>query len=230
MDSTSMQEGLFGEAPVTAPTVDSVDRRDFPRSYWVFKRAFDLVFASLALLVLAPIFFLIALAIFVTDGAPIAYAHRRVGKDGKPFNVLKFRTMVRNADKVLQQNPELFAEFQVKFKLEKDPRVTPIGRFLRKTSADELPQLINVVRGEMSLVGPRPIVTAELDRYGDQPFIYEDVMPGCAGEWQASGRSNTSYDERIALDCVYYQRASFWYDLGVLIRTVWAIVRGTGAH
>jgi lipopolysaccharide/colanic/teichoic acid biosynthesis glycosyltransferase len=198
--------------------------------YDFFKRALDFV-ASLALLVLLfPLFLVIALLIVAKDGMPVLFRHQRVGREGKPFQVLKFRTMRNDAEQLLTENPELMKEFAQSFKLEKDPRVTKLGRWLRSCSLDELPQLINVLKGEMSLVGPRPIVEAELEKYGLYADVYLSLKPGCAGLWQCSGRSDTSYDERVHIDVEYAMKASIKYDLSVFFWTIIAIIRRQGAR
>jgi exopolysaccharide production protein ExoY len=198
--------------------------------YMLSKRCFDVLFASIGLLVLFPVFVIVGLLIAAKDGFPVIYRHRRVGRNNQPIYVLKFRSMVKNADEVLKKDPVLYAEFLKTFKLENDPRITKVGSFIRRTSLDELPQLINVIAGDMSLVGPRPIVPDELERYGDQQDVYLAMIPGCAGLWQCSGRSETSYEERVQLDMDYYRSASFWTDLRILGSTILAICRRDGAQ
>jgi hypothetical protein len=144
--------------------------------------------------------------------------------------MLKFRSMVKNAEEVLKRDPVLYEEFKTNFKLKNDPRILPIGKFIRKTSLDELPQLINVLRGEMSIVGPRPIIEKELEMYRDKKDIYLSMKPGCAGLWQCSGRSETSYEERVALDEQYYVTASIRNDIKILVMTFLAILKKEGAQ
>ncbi len=194
------------------------------------KRIFDIVVALLLLVILFPLFVVVGLLIAAHDGFPVIYRHRRVGQHGRTIHILKFRSMVKNAEKVLEADPVLYAEFLKTFKLEHDPRVTKVGAFLRKTSLDEIPQLLNVLAGEMSLVGPRPVVLNELQRYEDREDVYLATFPGCAGLWQCSGRSDTTYQERIRLDLEYYENASFWNDVSILIRTAVAVVAKKGAH
>lgn len=203
----------------------------YPRlPYQVVKRIFDF-FASLsALILLFPVFLIISIAIAFTEGLPVVFKQQRVGKGGKLFYIYKFRTMVKNADEVLKRDPVLWAEFQKTYKLENDPRISRMGRFLRKSTLDELPQLFNVLCGSMSVVGPRPIVEPELEKYGDHQDLYLAMKPGCAGLWQCSGRSNTSYDERVALDSDYYQRAGLRCDLWVIFKTLGAVFTGKGAQ
>jgi len=203
------------------------------RSYKIIKRTFDLVCGLLLLLVLAPLFVFLVYKIR-KDGAPAFYGHTRIGKNGQPFKCLKFRSMRADADKVLKEllstNPEAKAEWDRDFKLRNDPRVTPIGQWLRKTSLDELPQLFNVIRGEMSLVGPRPIVHEELERYGDYTGLYLQILPGMTGLWQVSGRNDTGYEERVALDAWYVQNWSLWYDIAILFKTIGVVINRDGAY
>ena len=192
------------------------------------------VLALLLLLLLSPLLALVAFLIWQRDGAPIFFAHYRVGHDGKMFRCLKFRTMLRDAEPalaaLLARSPEARAEWAHDQKLRHDPRVTPIGDFLRRTSLDELPQLFNVLRGEMSLVGPRPITVAELTRYGRTRWHYLSVRPGITGLWQVSGRNNTSYEERVAFDKLYVERRSAWFDAGILLKTVRVVLARDGAR
>jgi lipopolysaccharide/colanic/teichoic acid biosynthesis glycosyltransferase len=198
-------------------------------SYRRLKRIVDIVVSATALIVLSPVMLIIALCIIAADGTPVIFRQKRIGEDGKTFTMLKFRSMVKNAEEVLKRDPELYAKFQQSFKLENDPRILPIGNFIRKTSLDELPQLWNVLRGDMSIVGPRPIVEKELAMYGDKQDLYKAMKPGCAGLWQCSGRSDTTYEERVALDEQYFVSASIRNDIKILVMTFLAIVRRDGA-
>lgn len=188
------------------------------------KRAFDIVVSVLGTIVISPFLLIIALLIKSSSRGPILYAHKRVGKNGEYFHCYKFRSMVANADQILNRylakNPRARAEWKRNHKLKRDPRVTGIGRFLRKSSLDELPQLLNVMRGEMSLVGPRPIVDEEIPKYGKYFADYILVRPGMTGLWQTSGRSDTSYEKRVRLDAWYVRNWNIWLDIGLLVRTV----------
>jgi len=191
--------------------------------------------AALLLLVLfAPLMAFAALCIWRIDGAPIFFGHYRVGRDGRLFRCLKFRSMCRDADAALRallaRDPQAREQWAREQKLDHDPRITPIGAFLRRTSLDELPQLINVLRGEMVLVGPRPITAEELSRYGSSRWHYLSVRPGLTGLWQVSGRNNLSYPERVALDRRYVESRSLWMDLGILLRTVRVVLAREGAR
>lgn len=190
--------------------------------------------ALLILLALSPLMLLVAWLTWRRDGAPIFFAHYRVGRGGKLFRCLKFRTMYREAEQMLsdllRDCPEAREEWQRDQKLSNDPRITPVGHFLRRTSLDELPQLFNVLRGEMVLVGPRPITVAELTRYGRVRWHYLSVRPGITGLWQVSGRNDTSYDERVALDRSYVEQRTMWLDLRILFRTVGVVLSRDGAR
>jgi len=197
------------------------------------KRVFDIVAAVSALVVLSPLLVIVALMVR-RDGGPIVYGHTRVGRHGKKFRCLKFRTMVVNSEQVLKdllaRDPEARAEWEREFKLKNDVRITRIGHFLRHSSLDELPQIWNVLRGEMSFVGPRPIIDQELERYGDAGKYYLMVTPGITGLWQVSGRNDVDYATRVSLDVSYVTTWTFWKDMGILFRTFFVVLRGSGAY
>ena len=198
-----------------------------------FKRVFDILGALVLGLVFLPVILVVAIALR-REGGPVLYRHRRVGRAGVTFGCLKFRSMVPNADRVLREllerQPELKAEWLRDHKLKHDPRITAVGRFLRRTSLDELPQLLNVLRGDMSLVGPRPVVQDELIRYGRCATRYLSVRPGLTGLWQVSGRSDNSYRRRVALDAYYVRRQNAWMDIRILLRTVKVVFGDRGAY
>jgi lipopolysaccharide/colanic/teichoic acid biosynthesis glycosyltransferase len=193
-----------------------------------------LAIALLALLFLAPLMIIVALAVFAHDGGPIIFAHRRIGRDGKTFPCLKFRSMAIDAERrlaeLLAADPDARAEWEKDHKLRNDPRVTKLGAFLRRTSLDELPQLFNVLRREMRLVGPRPIVEAEITKYGRRFRHYCAVKPGITGLWQVSGRNDTTYRARVAMDCIYAQRQNMALDMKVLFFTVPAVLTRRGSY
>jgi exopolysaccharide production protein ExoY len=193
------------------------------------KRLIDLGVSLVAFLVLIPILLLIGFLIKILIGGPVVFAHQRIGRVGNAFRCYKFRTMIADGDEVLQQylndNPEALREWRATRKLKSDPRITWFGHILRKSSLDELPQLINVILGDMSVVGPRPIVAAELGRYGSYSADYLRARPGLTGLWQVSGRSGLSYGQRIALDRYYVRRWSIALDLAILFRTLPALLR-----
>lgn len=188
-----------------------------------FKVVFDIAVALLLCVLLAPLFVLFA-ALILLDGGPVLYSHLRVGQGGRPFRMLKFRTMVVDSETVLKEllttDPASRQEWEENFKLRKDPRVTAIGRLLRATSLDELPQLINVLKGEMSLVGPRPIIATEAEKFGEEIGFYHSIRPGMTGLWQVSGRNSIDYGERVRLNTWYVKNWSLWLDLTILLRTI----------
>ena len=210
-------------------------RNNLSRPYnRAFKRIFDLVLTIVGGLMISPVLLVIALAVAIDNRGRVIFAHRRVGAAGKKFPCYKFQTMVPDAEarlkKYLAENPEARREWEESFKLTNDPRVTRLGGWLRRKSLDELPQLWNVIRGEMSLVGPRPIVQAEVPRYGKNIREYYMVLPGITGMWQVSGRSDTTYPERVAMDTWYVRNWSVWIDLMYLFKTVKAVFTGRGAY
>jgi Undecaprenyl-phosphate galactose phosphotransferase WbaP len=199
----------------------------------LYKRVFDLIGAALLLLFLSPLMLLVA-ALVRLDGGPALYGSPRIGREGKVFRALKFRSMVPNADKVLREllerDPVLRQEWEESFKLRCDPRITRVGRFIRKTSIDELPQLLNVLRGEMSLIGPRPLLLDEREQYTGRAFeLYRQVTPGLTGMWQVSGRDDLEYYRRIELNNWYIKNWSPWVDLVILAKTLLVVIKGSGA-
>ena len=198
------------------------------------KRAFDLLLASLLLVMALPFALVIALAIVLETRGPVFFSHQRIGRHRRRFRLWKFRSMVADSDLVLsrylERNPSLLAEWRATRKLKIDPRVTRVGRLLRRSSLDELPQFWNVLRGDMSMVGPRPIVEEETAKYGPALDLYLQVKPGLTGLWQVSGRNDTSYRQRTALDSAYIQNWTLWTDLAVLLKTVRVVLYGHGAY
>ncbi len=187
------------------------------------KRLGDIIFSILVLVLGSPLFFLLALLVKFSSAGPVFYIQERVGRNYSSFGCIKFRTMYAEADDLLSnllaKSPELRMEFERDFKLRKDPRITPIGRFLRRSSLDELPQFWNVLIGQMSIVGPRPIVSKEIPRYGKSMDEVVSVRPGLTGLWQVSGRNNLSYKRRVQLDIIYARERSFILDIRVILRT-----------
>lgn len=206
-------------------------RRGRGSAYFALKRALDLSLAALALIVSTPLLLVIAALIRLEDGGPVLYTRQVIGERGGMFTMFKFRTMCQRAEDLLQQDAALMAEYQRQhFKLRRDPRVTRLGRILRKYSLDELPQFINIVLGQMSLVGPRAVPPVEIEQFGEIAALRSWVKPGLSGLWQVSGRSDTTYAERIRLDCEYVERCSLGLDLRILLRTLPAVARGVGAY
>ncbi|ALG91040.1 exopolysaccharide biosynthesis protein [Actibacterium sp. EMB200-NS6] len=209
-----------------------IDSQELNGVYAKFgKRLFDIVFALLLFPVALPVTGLLW-ALTKCDGGPGFFGHVRIGQNGKAFKCWKIRSMVVDAEKKLkahlEQNPDAAAEWAKDFKLEKDPRITQLGRFLRKSSLDELPQIWNVLKGEMSFVGPRPIIEAELVKYGGYQWAYLAATPGVTGVWQVSGRNDVSYDERVRMDAEYLEKRSFLFDCAIMLKTVGAVLNRTG--
>lgn len=198
------------------------------------KRLFDILVASVALIAFSPLLLLVAYAVKRTSSGPLLYGHTRIGLGGREFKCWKFRSMVVNGDAVLkrhfERNPDALKEWRSTQKLKVDPRVTRIGRVLRAYSVDELPQLLNVLSGDMSIVGPRPVVTDELAKYGKDAEYYYKARPGITGLWQVSGRSDTSYETRVALDAHYVQNWTTAMDVKIMVRTIPAVFGATGSY
>jgi len=206
---------------VTAPDPRACERAG--------KRVIDLLGSAVLILLLSPLFLTLTCLILLVDGVPVIYRRRVVGPRGE-FDAYKFRTMIRDADAVLAANAQLSEAFAQQFKLRSDPRVTRLGAWLRKYSLDELPQLINVLKGQMSLVGPRMITSAELQKYVPHGALLLTVKPGITGYWQVEGRQEVSYTERVRMDVYYITNWSLWLDLKILLRTPWKIIRTQGAY
>lgn len=202
-------------------------------TYSFLKRAIDITASATALLLLSPVFLATSLAIRKDSDGPAMFTQKRIGKDGKLFEIYKFRTMVPDADKklfeLLEQDEKAREEYKINKKLKNDPRITKVGNFLRKTSIDELPQLINVLKGDMSLVGPRPYLPREIDDMGHYYDTIVESKPGITGLWQVSGRSNTTFEERLEFDMKYNEEKGFMYDMGLLTKTVGVVLGKDGA-
>ena len=200
------------------------------RGYRLIKRGFDVVAASALLCVLWPAIFAIAVAVKLDSKGPAFFVHTRIGMNRQPFKLYKFRTMVSNAEEIKASfSNEQLREWNENYKLVSDPRITHLGHFLRRSSLDELPQLFNVIRGDISLVGPRPVVEEELKKYGafEQKFL--SVIPGLTGYWQAYARNDCTYEKRIQMELYYIDHASFWFDLKILVKTVGRVLSQKGA-
>lgn len=198
--------------------------------YDFFKRLFDIVLSFVAIILLSPILLILFIIVKATSIGPAIYKHKRVGKDGKTIYIYKFRSMVVDADKMIHNfTPEQKAEFEKNFKLENDPRVTKIGKFLRKTSLDELPQLFNILKGDMAFIGPRPVTQAETELYGSYRELLLSIRPGLTGFWASNGRSDTSYKRRRAMELYYVKNRSFGFDIKIFFKTVISVFKGEGA-
>ena len=199
--------------------------------YRIVKRILSILCSVISIIVLSPLFIIISLVVKISSKGSVFFIHERIGFQGKKFKLIKFRTMVDNAeDMIASFNPEQKKEWEENFKLKDDPRITKIGKFLRKTSLDELPQLINILKGDMSFVGPRPIVEDELSWYGDNKEKLLSVKPGLTGWWAVNGRSDVPYPERCDLELYYVDHVSFGFDLLILLKTLGAIIRKDGAR
>jgi lipopolysaccharide/colanic/teichoic acid biosynthesis glycosyltransferase len=221
--------GLASFAPAISSIIIESEQLQ-QRWYEVTKRTLDVALSLFALLVSIPFLAVIGVVIKMTSPGPILFRHRRLGRDGQEFCCYKLRTMVADAEAQLRERADLRASFEVEFKLQADPRVTRLGAFLRQFSIDEVPQFWNVLKGEMTLIGPRPIILEEVTRYGRHAEKLLSVTPGLSGLWQTTGRSNSSYALRVELDMIYIDHRSFWLDLRLLARTFSTVLRRVGAH
>ena len=201
------------------------------RIYSYIKRIIDIVASLIGLIIISPFFLIIMLLIKLDSKGPCFFIHKRVGKNGKEFGVYKFRTMVQNAEELLKTlTPEQEKEFKENFKMENDFRITRVGKILRKTSLDELPQLLNILIGNMTLVGPRPVIKIELEKYGKYKNKFLSVTPGLTGYWQANGRSDTTYEERVNMDMYYIDNMSLFLDIKIVFQTVISVLKKEGAR
>ena len=200
------------------------------RIYLVVKRLIDIIGSLLGIVILSPIYIIIAILVKITSPGAIVFGHIRKGKNGKDIKVYKFRTMYSNASEIFEKfTPEQKEEYYKNFKLDDDPRITKFGSFLRKTSLDELPQLVNIIKGELSIIGPRPVVQKELEKYGDNVEKFLSVTPGLTGYWATNGRSCTTYEERMDMELYYVDNLSLKLDLKVFFKTIEAVIKREGA-
>lgn len=207
---------------------ENILKRQSPYRY--IKRFMDVILATIALVVLSPIFLIIAIAIKIESKGPVFFKHTRIGKNGKIIKLYKFRSMVINAEELIKSfTPEQMKEYKENYKLTNDPRITKIGKFLRKTSLDELPQLLNIIKGDLSIIGPRPVVTDELKKYGANTEKFLSVTPGLTGYWAANGRSCTTYEQRMQMELYYIDNLSLKMDVKVFFKTIEAVIKREGA-
>ncbi len=203
---------------------------DTKRNYKIIKRALDIIISGVGLVILFPFLLVIALAIKIDSKGPVLFKHKRIGKGGKIIYIYKYRTMLPNAEEMIKEfNDDQLKEFKENYKLKKDPRITRVGKFLRKTSLDELPQLINILKGELSIVGPRPVIQEELDRYGENADKFLSVMPGLTGYWQANGRSLTTYEQRMKMELYYVENCTLLLDIKIFFKTIFIVFKKEGA-
>lgn len=227
-----MQNNFIGNIELNPGLVGLSQRHllDKKKVYLTFKRTSDVAISSVALILLMPIMLLIGAIIKLESKGKVFYKQKRIGKNGKYFTIYKFRTMVSDADNFEKYfSKEQLIKYKENFKLEDDPRITKIGKILRKTSLDELPQLINIIKGDLSVIGPRPIVDNEIDKYGLDKDKFLSVTPGLTGNWAANGRSCTTYEERIKLELDYIENLSFKMDMDIFFKTITTVVKGKGA-
>lgn len=198
--------------------------------YNTVKRTLDIILSLIGIVLLSPIFLIVAIVIKLDSKGKVIFGHERIGQNMKKFKIYKFRTMYENAAEIFENfSEEQKQEYYVNFKLDNDPRITKIGDFLRKTSLDELPQLINILKGDMSIVGPRPIVEKEIEKYNGYASQVFSVVPGLTGYWQAHGRSDTTYDERVQMDMYYLRNRSLALDFKIILKTVVSVIKKEGA-
>jgi len=198
--------------------------------YKVFKRGMDIILSSVGLIVLLPVFAIIGLAIKIESKGSVFFKHTRIGQNGKIIKIYKFRSMVQNAEDLIKKfTPEQMKEYKENYKLTDDPRITKIGKFLRKTSLDELPQLINIIKGELSIIGPRPVIQEELEKYGENAKKFLSVTPGLTGYWAANGRSDTTYEQRMEMELFYVDNLSLKLDIQVFFKTILSVIKREGA-
>ena len=218
------------ELEIKYESIKSRKREKDKLVYNFLKRVFDITLSLIAIVLLSPVFLLVAIIIRVDSKGKVIFGHERIGKNMSRIKVYKFRTMYANSDEIFNNfTEEQKREYYINFKLDDDPRITRVGGFLRKTSLDELPQLINILKGDMSIVGPRPIVEKEIPKYGEYMEEVFSVLPGLTGYWQANGRSDTSYEERVEMDRYYLENRSFLLDIKIILKTFISVIKKEGA-
>lgn len=227
---SSLEKAIDNEQLVVTQIDECVEKSKV-KVYDFVKRIIDIIIGVIGLIICLPIFVIIGIIIKIDSKGPIFFKHKRIGKHGKKIEIYKFRTMMDNAEEAMKNfTEEQKKEFAENFKLENDPRVTRVGKILRKTSLDELPQIINILKGEMSIIGPRPIVKSELEKYGNNQEKFLSVAPGLTGYWAANGRSDVSYEERMALELYYVENRSLILDLKIFFKTILSVLKGRGAR
>lgn len=200
------------------------------KMYKFIKRIIDIILSTIGSIALLPVFLIIAIAIKIDSKGPVFFMHKRIGKNGKLFKMYKFRTMHEKAEEMIKDfTEEQMKEWKENYKLTNDPRITKVGKFLRKTSLDELPQIVNIIRGELSIIGPRPVISEELEKYGENKEKFLSVKPGLTGYWAANGRSDTSYEDRMKMELYYVENISFKLDIKIFFKTIIAVIKKEGA-
>ncbi len=202
----------------------------YNNTYLITKRILDIVLSSIAIVILIPFFLIIAIIIKLDSKGKVFFVHKRIGKDGKEINIYKFRTMVENAEDLIKDfTEEQKIEFEENYKLKKDPRVTRVGKFLRKTYLDELPQIFNILKGELTIIGPRPVVKKELEKYEENKEKLLSVKPGLIGYWQVNRKADTTYEERIKMELYYVDNMNLWLDIKIFFKAIFVVFKGEGA-
>ena len=221
------QEAILSRDIVIVP---KIAKKASKINYMSVKRVFDLVISTIGLIILSPIFLILAIIVKLDSKGPVFFAHTRYGKNGKKFKMYKFRTMYENAQDMINDfTPEQMKEWKENFKLQDDPRITKVGKFLRKTSLDELPQIVNIIKGDLSIIGPRPVIEEELEKYGENKEKFLCVTPGLTGYWQANGRSSTTYEQRMEMELYYIDHISPKLDFKIFFKTIESVIKKEGA-
>ena len=221
------QEAILSRDIVIVP---KIAKKASKINYMSVKRVFDLVISTIGLIILSPIFLILAIIVKLDSKGPVFFAHTRYGKNGKKFKMYKFRTMYENAQDMINDfTPEQMKEWKENFKLQDDPRITKVGKFLRKTSLDELPQIVNIIKGDLSIIGPRPVIEEELEKYGENKEKFLSVTPGLTGYWQATGRSSTTYEQRMEMELYYIDHISPKLDFKIFFKTIESVIKKEGA-
>lgn len=221
------QEAILSRDIVIVP---KIAKKASKINYMSVKRVFDLVISTIGLIILSPIFLILAIIVKLDSKGPVFFAHTRYGKNGKKFKMYKFRTMYENAQDMINDfTPEQMKEWKENFKLQDDPRITKVGKFLRKTSLDELPQIVNIIKGDLSIIGPRPVIKEELEKYGENKEKFLSVTPGLTGYWQANGRSSTTYEQRMEMELYYIDHISPKLDFKIFFKTIESVIKKEGA-
>ena len=221
------QEAILSRDIVIVP---KIAKKASKINYKSVKRVFDLVISTIGLIMLSPIFLILAIIVKLDSKGPVFFAHTRYGKNGKKFKMYKFRTMYENAQDMINDfTPEQMKEWKENFKLQDDPRITKVGKFLRKTSLDELPQIVNIIKGDLSIIGPRPVIEEELEKYGENKEKFLSVTPGLTGYWQANGRSSTTYEQRMEMELYYIDHISPKLDFKIFFKTIESVIKKEGA-
>lgn len=224
------QGAVLNDDLIITPKRVRISRKMKTSNYIHVKRICDVILASIGLVLLLPVFILLAIITKIDSKGPVFFAHTRIGKDGKKFKMYKFRTMYEDAqDRIKDFTPEQKQEWEENFKLQDDPRITKIGKILRKTSLDELPQIINIIKGDLSIIGPRPIIDEELEKYGENKEKFLSVTPGLTGYWQANGRSATTYEDRMKMELYYIDHMSAELDVKIFLKTFIKVFKAEGA-